>query len=358
MLAAPAAPNFVPFESFHIGSYPLAVAIADVSGDGRRDVVLTTGSYYSPRNDNHLFVFRQRRNGRLASPVRLRTDGAPNDHMGVAAGDLDGDGKTDVAVATGKGVDLYYQRRGLLVGPHLVRGTRAAGLVQIADLNADGHADLVIGRGPPYGYSGIQVALRRRGGGFRVTRISRRNPEALAVADVSGDGRLDIVAVEESSIDLFVKTPRGWRASRTRVGDINLGGVATGRLGDATRAIVVSEATNSPNSRLDVLRLTAGTLRVVASHRTGDNPTRLALVDVDGDGRLDLVVTHEGYPELSLYRQTSPGKFGPEDQFPAPVSSFVSSGLAVGDVTGDRKPDVVLAVNSGYLAVLKQIRRR
>ena len=148
-VAAPAAASddpltFQPFAAYGVGSDPESVAIADVTGDGRNDVLISTSSYFDPENDGKLFVFAQTPDGNLANTARLATDG-PSLGMGLSAGDLNGDGLADAALATASGVDLYFQESGHLVGPTLVPGTSSAMYVEVGDVNLDGRKDLVIG---------------------------------------------------------------------------------------------------------------------------------------------------------------------------------------------------------------------
>ena len=73
---------FAPVQWYPVGSNPAAVAIGDVTGDGRNDVVMTTSYYFDPANDFRLWVFAQRADGHLASPVSYATaatySGPPN----------------------------------------------------------------------------------------------------------------------------------------------------------------------------------------------------------------------------------------------------------------------------------------
>jgi hypothetical protein len=90
-VAAPAAASddpltFQPFAAYGVGSDPESVAIADVTGDGRNDVLISTSSYFDPENDGKLFVFAQTPDGNLAYTARLATDG-PSLGMGLSAGD-------------------------------------------------------------------------------------------------------------------------------------------------------------------------------------------------------------------------------------------------------------------------------
>ena len=106
---------------YPLGSSPEAVAIGDVTGDGRNDVVMTTSYDFDPVNDFHLFVFAQQANGTLAAPVSYATAAVYQDRAeSVAVGDITGDGAKDVVVA--------------------IDGCRSAGLPADGDRHAR-HAD-------------------------------------------------------------------------------------------------------------------------------------------------------------------------------------------------------------------------
>lgn len=86
LAAAPApAIDFQPYQSYYVGSWPESVAVGDVTGDGRGDVLLATERDNDPENDFKLFFFRQLPGGALAAPVRLNT-GGPGGVLQIAVG--------------------------------------------------------------------------------------------------------------------------------------------------------------------------------------------------------------------------------------------------------------------------------
>src|SRR6187551_2408785 len=72
-VAGAAGALFQPYQAFATGSWPEAVAVGDVTGDGRADVVMTTGFYFDSANDYRVWVFAQTAAGTLATPVSYPT---------------------------------------------------------------------------------------------------------------------------------------------------------------------------------------------------------------------------------------------------------------------------------------------
>jgi FG-GAP-like repeat len=98
LAAAPASGTtpvtFAPYDVVFLDESAVSVAIADVTGDGRQDVLLTTMySGYHPETSFKLFLFSQMPDGSLGAPSRYPTDAQLNGPMGLATGDLDGDAR-------------------------------------------------------------------------------------------------------------------------------------------------------------------------------------------------------------------------------------------------------------------------
>src|SRR3954451_3306613 len=186
---------FAPFQSIALGTDTKAVGIGDVTGDGRGDVVATSaqGSYA----DYRVYVSASLPDGTLAAPVSYPTPGTASNRIeSVAIGDITGDGRGDVVVgAAGLGVLVYPQLATGLLGSPTVTATPHTLRVATGDLDGAAGTDLAaIGWGDDL----VSVFLNDGHGalGGATTYPARHSGyDDLEIADVSGDGRDDIVVM-------------------------------------------------------------------------------------------------------------------------------------------------------------------
>jgi hypothetical protein len=226
----------------------------------------------------------------------------------------------------------------------------------VADVNADGKPDVVTAN---YGTSSVGVLLGTGTGTFApavaYSTGSGSQPFDLAVADVNSDGKLDIISANTFTYEVGV-----------------LLGTGTG-----TFALVVpySTGSNSPtkvaigdvnaDGKPDIVAAVSGAVGVLLGSGTGtfqaitttplsNSPRKLALADVNADGRLDVVtISDNGSGFVSVLQGTGTGTFAAAVNYAMSSNSF-SNGVAVADVSGDGKPDVVTANPGNYtVGVLK-----
>lgn len=357
-----AAFTLLPFQTQATGSWPEAVRIGDITGDGRADVVMTTGFYFSKERDYHVFVFPQSANGALTSPSRLSYQQTAN-RNGLALGNFDGQGALDVAVGAGSGVSLLYASGSepwLTFGSVLVN--QQAEALATLDLDNAGRDDFV---SISWSSGGMRFVANDQGG-YTATpwAVTVAGYNSLASGDLDGDGDADLAAASGQGGLPNVRLSRnngdgtlteigslsascgGWNARGIGIGDLN---------GDGINDIVVSAGGNQPGACLQLFRGTGGgSFDAPQTLTSYDIPETLVVADIDLDGRADVIVLHGGWLSLGVYRQLANGTLATEQLFSIPYAShYGTQGLAVGDFSGDGCPDVAIADYNAGLVTLE-----
>ncbi|MGH3117882.1 MAG: FG-GAP repeat domain-containing protein, partial [Gaiellales bacterium] len=346
---------------------PEAVAVADVTGDGRRDVLVTT-SLLSGRStyDASLLLFEQRPDGSLG-PARKLADTSLHSAP-LAAGDLDSDGDTDVVIATRNAVLILWYGAGGLAAPVPLPDSPPGRPrdVEIADMDGDGRRDIVVSAQDD-GIVPAEIAvLHNTGVGFERRQVAEGWMMELEIGDVSGDGRPDIVAWGwggGARVFVWRQTGSGWSpADHITVGATPTDSVnaveAADVTGDGRTDVVVAGGGNVPGSYVRVLQQrTDGSLAAPVRYPSADIPEAVEAADLNGDGLRDVVVLHTGSLVLGIYLQQADGTLTPEGTRYAPTAYHDSSGLALSDLSGDGRIDIV-AADWGYGRAPMVLRQR
>src|SRR3954462_14822453 len=356
---------FVTCQSIALGTDTKAVAIGDVNGDGRADVVATSaqGSYA----DYRVYVSAGLPDGTLAAPVSYPTPGTGTTRIeSVAIGDITDDGREDVLVgAAGLGVLVFPQLATGLLGTPTIIPTPHTLRVAVGDLDGAGGIDLAaIGWGDDL----VSVFLNDGQGsvGGATTYAARHSGyDDLEIGDVSGDGRDDIVVMSGQTyatpnVSVVPQLAGGGfgAAAEYRVGDqINSNGIGVGDVtGDGRSDVVAAYGGNKPQSRLAVFAQTsAGLLASPMSYPVYDIPTPVEVADLDKDGRGDVVTLHSAWLRAGVSLGRADGTLAPEDLYNLPYDSHDPHGLAVGDFTGDGWPDLAIADSNNGLVILRNL---
>jgi type VII secretion-associated serine protease mycosin len=350
-LTVSAAPTFT-VSNVTLDTQPNAVAIGDVTGDGRPDLVYSTQTSWSgapaSADDNKVFVRAQQPDGTLGAPTTVYSGAVSS----FALMDVDQDGRLDVVLGTTPITWLRQDATGHLV----FQGTLAdlgdtVQYLAAGDVNGDGRTDLVV---LTYNSNtSLPVLLHGAGSAFTVSSIPNaapaHNPIDFAVGDVNGDGWADVVYATGSNVQVFYNSPSGW-SQKTYSGivqssiGLSLRYVAIGDVtGDGRNDIVASSSLNSPSGVIDVFKQnTDGTLAAPSMYDAGELPSDVELGDVDGDGRNDVVVTNDGWAAVHVLTQRVDGTLNPAVAVPVPYGqSFGGMTVAVGDLDGDGVADIV-----------------
>jgi hypothetical protein len=335
------APGGLSDVSFNVptGASPTFAAIDDLNGDGVGDIVTANllGTTMS--------VLRGLPAGGFAAHVEVPIGAGQSM---VALGDLNGDGLIDAAT-----VDSDVDKVSILLGdgnggfaPHDNRtcGARPTSIV-MADVTGDARADLVIGN-----TNGVTVTILAgtAGGIFSLSDVptNASGSVGLSVADLDGDGRRDILFTGPSNVMLMSANGAGVFGPQTTfpVG-AGPGALALGDLDNDTYPDLV--VLNYTDASASVLRNTGnGSFAPKVDYATSNYPQALALGDLGVDGLPEIVLATSSPFSTDSNRvvvlpNLGAGAFGPRSEFG--ISTQSHDGIALGDFTGDGKPDLAVA---------------
>ncbi len=300
---------------------PYGLVARDFDGDGRDDVAVADNF------GNAVFVL-------LGSATLAVTVRGPfpcgEGPQGIDAGDLDGDGRLDVATADQRGRTLSILRgdgTGSLGAPAIVPAPANPRRVRIGAFDGDGRPDIAVSGAGVWTYAGDGA-----GGVLSPRRYGVSGD--LALADLTGDGRLDLVA----GASLLAGDGAGlFAAQRTfPIPPEATAGVAADFDRDGHPDVAAAHA----GGTVSVVRGDGqGGFGPASSTLTGTGPVDLVTSDFDRDGWPDLAVAHAGTQDVVVLLNDHAGGFARASY---PVGGVPQS-LALGDFGGDGVTDIAVA---------------
>ena len=308
---------------FAVGATPVLVRLADLDGDGRLDIICVNQG-----SDSISLLRNTATNGVInetsfAPKLDLTTTSDPR---WVTVADLDGDGKLDLASAT------YTSGKLSLFQNHSTPGTlnfaaraditpsSSAPTIEAGDIDGDGHPDLVI----TYAATPALSVYRNIHGGGAIgagsfaapVDFATGNGASLTLADLDGDGKLDVLTQNAS---------------------------------DDTLSVFRNNATPG--------EITATSLAARVSFATGSYPYAAAITDLDGDGKPDVAVADAGSHTVSIFRNVSAVGSFTTTSLLARVVYLTGGGprvITTADVDGDGLPDLATPnLNQAAFSVLR-----
>jgi len=341
---------FAPSFDLHVGDNPTSVALGDVTGDGLPDIVT---AHYS---GDDVSVLASDGAGGFKPEVRFAVGDRPES---VALGDVSGDGIPDIITCNYSSDDVSVLA-GDGAGGFIAHATFAVGdgpySVALGDVTDDGVVDIVTANRRS---DNVSVLAGDGAGGFvaDATCAVGDDPRSVALGDVTGDGVVDIVTanyadVMQSAFDVSVLAGDG---AGGFIPDV------TYTVGASTRCVALGDVTgdgkpdivtaNWASEEVSVLEADgSGGFISHVTYTVGDHPYSVALGDVTGDGFPDIVTANYYTYDVSVLAGDGAGGFSPQVCFTVGIKPV---SVALGDVTGDGVPDIVTAnLDSDYLSIL------
>ncbi len=373
----PPTPTFAAHQDFSTGYQADAVTVADVDGDGRPDVIVANALPFvtvlrnTTPSGSAVVTF--------APPLQLAAGSSP---MGVAAADINGDGRRDILVAnnasntvsvfinttTAPGAPAFAAQQTFAVGAN------PTGL-QAVDINGDGKPDLVVSN---YGSSSgntISVLRNITRPGSQIVGLEAHQtfttgtaPWAVAAGDINGDGRADIAAANlfGNSVSVLLNTIAqdaslpGLAAPQNFAANANANSITRADFdGDGRPDLLAANFVASTPAGANVSAL-RGTTAPGAATATFDPSALFSMyaggtyypwpysalgIDINGDGRPDLVSASYGSRSIGIRLNAiaapgpfTSGSFGGVSEFDTGTASPTSLGSA--DFNGDGRPDL------------------
>jgi len=316
---------------------PTFMVTADLNGDGYQDLALVNREY-----DNHFSTFLGDGTGQLVPHWTVSTGSGP---IHVSLADLDGDQQLDAVVS----IETYQIRiyigdgnGGFAESPESPLSLPHHGPMSVVeDVDHDGWLDLLVGsRENSDGY--ISVYLNDGSGGFSLnaTHTITNGRGRFAAADFNEDGNVDVVTTDEHGFRLF-------------------SGNSAGELTESSASPVSAPSSRGPiqagdlngDGHVDVAFASTSTLQLSVMLGDGaggfsfgpNSPLTLSesgaqvsdLVDLDGNGTLDVIVEDLAAQLAAVYLNSGTGELTEASASPLPNMGATIAGKLNGDVYPD-----------------------
>ncbi|RXF67746.1 FG-GAP-like repeat-containing protein [Arcticibacter tournemirensis] len=371
-----------PKVTINAGIYSTAMAIGDVDGDGKPDVVLADyrGKLSVMRNVSSRGIVNS---SSLSTGLELASGDYPSS---VVLQDMDGDGKLDIVVGYKKAgnISIYKNRsiKGSITSDSfdsrvdINTGGFIVPVIATGDVDGDGRPDIIGLQGGNLVIfvneinNSISPASFTRRVSFKLDTSIGEN-SSIAVADLDADGRLDITVAPgdySSSVLVFhnvgsnvgMMTDKDLVMTRYTTGK-NAYSVVTADLNEDGRSeiLVADQLDNTVSVLLNQTNgaeITSSSFSTRLKLAVGVKPTVVCVADIDGDGLPDIMASNNSSHTVSVIKNNSSSGLLTQDSFSA-KSDFATTeygtSLKSADMDGDGRTDIVWASYMASIIILR-----
>lgn len=336
----------------------------DIDNDGKSDIITTN------LNSNSVSILRNTSsNGipSLAAKIDLAVGTQP---YSLAVGDLDNDGKFEIitAAASSNTISIWQNNTTNSTLEFNTRSEFRTGStpksVSVGDLDGDGKLDIAVANSTS---NSVSVFLNTSKKGsinltLKVDYVVGNSPNFVTISDIDGDGKLDIITSNNSSNSVSILK------NTTINGTFSLSTKTDFTTGSQPAALCICDLNNDNKPDIAVTNTGSNSIslfRNVSSNgiinfikdqeiSTGTNPVSISASDFDGDSQPDLVVANLNTNSISILRNTNSSNiisFNNKIDFSTSNNPY---SVISGDIDGDGLPDIATAnYNSNTVSILK-----
>jgi hypothetical protein len=300
-----------------------------------------------------------------------------------AHGDLDNDGLVDLIVACNSDTAVYVYKntndvRGKINNANFekvvkLKASTSIAAIRLGDLDADGKLDILVLNQSLNTFSifkniGRKSFLNQTSFATKIDFTTGASPSSMTLCDINSDYKVDIVVANynDNTLSIFQNRSNfGVLNTSTFLGKFEL------QTGEQPIDVVALDqdklvTANFGNNSIMVFKKKAsvGNLKFLTTdtcftnfdlYITKGQPSALSIVDIDNDNRNDILVTNQDAASFSIFKNITNGNgifdLGDRIDF---LSNSLPRSMAIGDLNGDAKPDMLIAnATTGNVSVFQ-----